>query len=107
MSFYAIHARPDVFSKAGIFSPAFWYSPESFEFASQQPLAKSAKVGYLVGTKEGEGMVNNMQQMLSLLTQSGHPRENIKSAIVEGAEHNEAFWSSQFGEFVLWLFGED
>ena len=35
---------PDVFSKVGVFSPAFWYAPQIFEFAKSKKLSKDACV---------------------------------------------------------------
>jgi len=107
MSFYAIYSRPDIFSKAGVFSPSFWYSPDVFEFAKATSLPKSARLDFLVGTKEGGEIVKDMQKMLSLIKQSGHPVRNVKSKVVDGAEHNEAFWSSEFADSILWLFREE
>lgn len=107
MSFYAVFSRPDVFSKAGVFSPSFWYSSQTFEFAKLNPLPKSARLDFLVGTKEGDEIVKDMQKMLSIVKQSGHPARNIKSRVVDGAEHNEAFWSAEFADSILWLFREE
>lgn len=107
MSFYAIYSRPDVFSKAGILSPSFWYSPDTFEFAKNNILPKSARLDFLVGTREGGEIVKDMQKMLTIVKQTGHPMHNIKSKVVEGAEHNEAFWSVEFADSILWLFREE
>ena len=38
MSHFAIHRYPDIFSKAGILSPSFWYASPVFEFTRQRPL---------------------------------------------------------------------
>lgn len=104
MSHYAIYTKPDVFSKAGIYSPSFWYSDEAFSLTTNNPLPKTAKLDFLVGTKEGEGMEAGMQQMVTLIENQNHPAKLIRSEVVVGGEHSEAFWASRFKQSVLWLY---
>ncbi len=107
MSFYAIYSHPEIFTKAGIFSPSFWYSPDVFEFAQSSQLPNSARLDFLVGTEEGGEIVKDMRKMVSITKNAGHPIRNIKSRVVDGAGHNEAFWASEFADSVLWLFREE
>lgn len=106
MSHYAIYARPDVFSKAGIFSPSYWYAPDAYSFTQDNPLPKTAKLDFLVGSEEGESMEQGMKKMVSLIHSQSHPSSRMRSKIVEGAKHNEAFWASEFAQSVTWLFAE-
>jgi predicted alpha/beta superfamily hydrolase len=53
-SHYAIAQYPQVFSKAGVFSPAYWTAPASFDFVGTHPLPKDARVYLLMGEKEGD-----------------------------------------------------
>lgn len=106
ISHYGIYARPDVFSKAGIYSPSYWYSQDVFTFTQDNPLPKSAKLDFLVGTEEGGDMVSGMEKMVSLIESQGHPSTKLRSKIVQGAKHNEGFWASEFEQTVLWLFSE-
>jgi len=104
ISFYATLKYPKVFGKSGVFSPSFWFSKESFEFAKTNGNLKETKMYFLVGTKEGETMVADTNQMIKTLQTNGFCKENLKNKIVEGAKHNEQFWKTEFEEAIVWLF---
>jgi predicted alpha/beta superfamily hydrolase len=86
VSHYAIAQYPEVFSKAGVFSPAWWTAQPSFEFVAARPVPKDARIFMLRGEKEGDTMVRK----------SGHPERKLVLKIVPGAQHNEGFWSGEF-----------
>lgn len=104
MSHYAIYRRPDVFSKAIIYSPSYWFSQRAYSFTQANPLPEDAKLVLTVGSKEGEDMVASMLKMVTLIEHQGHLHSNLQYRVVEGAEHNEVFWASQFAQSVKWLF---
>jgi predicted alpha/beta superfamily hydrolase len=103
-SHYAIAQYPQVFSKAGVFSPAYWTAALSFDWVASRPVPKDARLFLLMGEKEGGSMVPDVERMAGVVRGSGHPDSNMVLKIVPGAEHNEGFWSSQFREAVLWMF---
>ncbi|AWL11073.1 Beta-lactamase [Saliniradius amylolyticus] len=99
---YAIHQYPEVFSKAAVFSPSFWYAPAVFAHAQVHPLTDRHRVYYLAGGEEGgdipaltEKMARQQRQVTSVV---------LETKIVPGGEHNEALWRTHFTEAVLWLF---
>lgn len=104
ISHYAIHAYPEVFSKAGIFSPSYWYSQDVFSFSQTKKAALDARLYVMYGDKEGDGMIGDTDKMLRQLKQQGHPRKNMIFKRVPDGEHNEKLWRSEFAEAVLWLF---
>lgn len=104
VSFYAAVKFPEVFGKAGVFSPSFWFSEEIFAFAEASEIKSSSKFYFLGGTSEGETLVPDLKRMTALLLEKDHPQENLKLKIVQDGEHNEAFWSSEFPEAFQWLF---
>ncbi len=104
ISHYALHEYPQTFSKAGIFSPAYWYSQDVFSFTRFKKAKLDGRIYVMFGDKEGDGMIADTSAMLNQLKQQGHPRRNIKFKRVEGGEHNEALWRSEFIEAVTWLF---
>ncbi len=57
ISHYAIVQYPEVFSKAGIFSPAYWTAGPSFDYFAAKPAAGDARLYFLMGEKEGDSMV--------------------------------------------------
>jgi predicted alpha/beta superfamily hydrolase len=101
---YALHAYPQVFAKAMIFSPAYWYSPQVFEFSKTHKAALNAKIYVMFGDKEGDGMIVDTGRMERQLKEQGHPRENMQFKRVVGGEHNEALWRQEFSPAIQWLF---
>ncbi|MBT8272390.1 MAG: DUF4968 domain-containing protein, partial [Bacteroidia bacterium] len=104
ISHYAALKYPNIFGKAGVFSPSFWYSEQSFDFTAQHLDKSDLKMYFLVGGKEGESMVPDMTRMVDLMKQGGYGNEQIKKKIVEEGIHNEKFWQDEFEEAILWLF---
>lgn len=103
-SHYALVQYPQVFSKAGVFSPAYWTAQPSFDFVAAKPVPKDARVFLLMGEKEGPQMNADVKRMAEVVKKSGHPAANTVLKIVPGAEHNEAFWAGELREALLWMF---
>ena len=103
-SHYALVQYPQVFSKAGVFSPAYWTAQPSFDFVARKPVPKDARVFLLMGEKEGPEMVDDVKRMADVVRKSGHPAANTVLKIVPGAEHNEKFWAGELREALLWMF---
>ncbi|XMO85067.1 alpha/beta hydrolase-fold protein [Algibacter sp. AS12] len=104
---YAAIKRPDIFGKAGVFSPSFWYATESFEFTKERSNIDASKIYYVVGEKEGSDMVKSMNDMVRLMKQNGFPEHHLFSKVVPNGMHNESFWKSEFQGAVGWLFNLD
>lgn len=102
---YAIHRYPDVFSRAGVFSPSYWVSEEPFNVAATRPLPPDTRVYLFMGGREGEQAVPLVQRMDQLLRDQGGLADNVTLRVVPEAEHNEAAWREAFPGAVRWLFG--
>ena len=108
ISHYAAFRHPEVFGKAGIFSPSFWYTNDSFNFTrSQLNNIPDLKVYYVAGEKEGADMVENLNKMTALLIENDFPENHIYKKIVPSGTHSETFWKSEFNDAITWLFKED
>lgn len=105
VSHYAIYQYPQVFSKAGLLSPAYWFSEEVYALAAAKVLPGDTRIYFAVGGREGQETIDNVERMVALLVQKSLPKENITFKFVAGAEHNEAAWRAQFPQVVEWLFG--
>lgn len=103
-SHYALVRYPQVFSKAGVFSPAYWTARPAFDFVASTPVPKDARVFLLMGEKEGPQMNADVKRMAEVVKKTGHPAANTVLKIVPGAEHNEAFWAGELREALLWMF---
>jgi alpha-glucosidase len=103
ISHYAIYAYPNVFGKAGIFSPAYWYAPQVFDYTSSHALPHDTRLYFYAGGKEDESMVGNMEKAVALIRKQGVPERDIAVHVDPAAQHNEAAWRAEFPRAVEWL----
>lgn len=103
VSYYAILKYPEIFGKAGVFSPSFWFSNDIYTLTEKAPKIKT-KIYFLCGDKESDDMVKDMTKMERLLdTKRCYCLHLTKSRIVKDGEHNEKLWRDGFVKAVLWL----
>ena len=104
ISHYALARYPKMFSKVGIFSPAYWLAPPMLDDPAERNLPRDAKLYFYAGGKEGESMLPEMDKMVARIRQAGHPGKNITVDVNPDAQHNEAAWRVEFPKAVTWLF---
>jgi len=104
ISHYGIFKYADFFSKAGIFSPSFWFSEQVFPFSMPEKLAANSRLYFLVGGEEGADVVADVNKMTTQLVNNGFNKNNLVSKVVAKGEHNELFWRTEFPEAILWMF---
>ena len=115
ISHYAALKYPKVFGKIGVYSPAFWFSPEIKDYTKKHGNLKDTKMYFLAGGKEGHKAgfdeisqtVVDMNKAIDILKNQNFPSENIKSKVVPEGKHNEKLWRTNFEETILWLFKEN
>ena len=105
ISTYAINRYPQVFGKAGIFSPAYWLAPQVFTATEAHPPPPEERIYFYAGGSEGETMVPEQHRMVALLRRSGVPPKNLVERVNPVGRHNEGAWRAEFPRAVLWLFG--
>jgi len=105
ISHYGGLAYQEVFSKAGVFSPSYWFSDSVWSFTSEAGYQDDMKVYLMCGSMESSGTVQNMLRMEDTLLTYGFTEESVISKVVPGGQHNEALWRNEFAEAYLWLFG--
>lgn len=106
-SHYALVQYPQVFGKAGVFSPSYWSAKPVFDFVASRPAPKDARLFLLMGGKEGPQMNADVKRMAEVLGRSGHPEPNTVLKLVPEADHNEAFWAGELREALLWMFAQE
>jgi alpha-glucosidase len=100
----------ETFSKAGLFSPAYWFSDSVWTFTHDIGKKYNMKFFQLCGTNESNDvaeskkMLSEMQLMNDTLVKIGFGQVRIFNKIVTGGQHNEKLWRKSFGEAYLWLF---
>lgn len=104
ISHYGALKYQNVFSKAGLFSPSYWYSDSIWTFTHNTVKNQNMRLFQLCGTNESAGMVADMQRMNDSLLNIGFEQEFIRNKIVNAGQHNEKLWREAFGEAYLWLF---
>ncbi len=104
ISMYTMLKYPEIFGKAGIFSPAFWVAPGINALADSVKSSMGSRIFFYIGRKEGSRHVHNLEQMADLLAEKSDAK--IYSVIDENGEHNEAAWRKWFPEFYQWILSD-
>jgi predicted alpha/beta superfamily hydrolase len=114
ISFYAILRYPDVFGRAGVFSPAFWTAkPGVFELArAGSPVRPDPRIFMVSGALE-DGLAEpgeyerDQIAMVDTLAAAGWlvgADAEVTAHIRDDGTHSEWFWRREFPEVVQWLF---
>ncbi|WP_218919406.1 alpha/beta hydrolase [Longibacter salinarum] len=112
ISTYAMFEYPDVFRKAGIFSPAYWFASDIFDMAKSAPAPEPNTRWYVMSgaleTAPGEPdsvYVRDHEKMIDLLKEAGYTSGvHLTSHIRADGKHAEWFWRREFSEAYHWLF---
>ena len=102
ISYYAILEYPEVFGKAGVFSPSFWFSDNVIDFTIEKGNIDQNRIYFLAGGNEGS-LASQMEIISELLINSGFPYENQTEVIVPSGTHSESFWANEFEQAIGWL----
>lgn len=105
ISHYGALKYQDVFTKAGIFSPSYWFSDSLWTFTRLAGVEPEMRFYLMCGGNEGQGTINDMSAMQDSLLALGMPENNLNFKIIPGGSHSESLWRQDFGEAYLWLFG--
>jgi predicted alpha/beta superfamily hydrolase len=105
VSHYALLRYPQVFGKAAILSPSYWFSNEVYTQTAAHPWRADTRVWFYIGGREGDESVPDVRRMLPLLAMPGRPAPEISLHIDPDAKHDERAWRAEFPRAVAWLFG--
>ncbi len=104
VSHYALLRYPQVFGKAALFSPSYWYSGEVYTQTLAHPWPADARTYFYIGGREGDESVPDLERMVALLATQGHAARDITVHVVPEAQHNERAWRAEFPLAIAWLF---
>lgn len=111
ISMYALAERQDVFGKAGVFSPAFWFGGDGpVDHVLANPKEGDVKVYYLAGAdEENDGnqsnyVVADMQAVANAMSTAGFGPAEKQVVIESDGKHSEWFWAREFPDAYVWLF---
>jgi predicted alpha/beta superfamily hydrolase len=101
ISFYAILKYPKVFGGAGVFSPAFWITPQLKNIGPEKAKKVKGKIYFYAGQQESETMVTDMLNVFEQMRQ--HSKAKMKTVIRAEGKHNEPTWREEFLLFYKWI----
>lgn len=101
ISFYAILKYPKVFGGAGIFSPAFWITPQLKHIDPKQAKKVKGKIYFYAGQAESESMVPDMLHVFDQMKR--HSKAKMQTVIRAEGRHNEPTWRKEFPLFYKYL----
>jgi predicted alpha/beta superfamily hydrolase len=110
ISLYAALKHPNVFGRAGVFSPAFWFAGDSAyaHARAARPPADGTRFYFVTGGREGERpevYVSHHQRMVETLDAAGfRAGTHVQALIREDGTHSEGFWRREFPAAYRWLF---
>jgi len=104
ISHYGALKYQDVFSKAGIYSPSYWIADSVWAFSRESGHQRDMRLYFMCGGAEGQSTINNMMRMHDTLLSTGFSASELSQLVIPGGQHNEALWSSDFGDAYQWLF---
>jgi len=106
ISHYGIVEHQETFSKAGIFSPSYWFVDEIYQHTENTEKEFPQKLYLLGGQNEGGSMAQKVNEMYNLLLSKGYETGEVLKEIHQGGEHSEWYWRREFPEVYQWLFGD-
>jgi predicted alpha/beta superfamily hydrolase len=101
ISFYAILKYPKVFGGAGVFSPAFWITPQLMKINPSQAKKVKGKIYFYGGGQESETMVQDMMHVFGEMRK--YSKAKMETVIRAEGKHNEPTWRAEFPLFYKWL----
>lgn len=101
ISYYAMLKHPDIFGKAGVFSPAFWTAEAIKPMTDSLGSKVKGKLFFYIGEQEGKKYMDDMLDVVERLGKRSSTM--IYTAVDPDGIHNEAAWSKWFGEFYNWI----
>ncbi len=105
ISFYTGLKYQNVFSKIGVFSPSFWFSPSCYSFASETEKTADMRIYFLAGGQEN-GVAEHCNRMMDTLSEAGYTTEEMLLKTVPNGQHSEWFWRQEFRSAFEWLFSQ-
>ena len=103
ISLYGFFHQPEVFGFAGVMSPSLWFGRGAiFRYLEEAPFVPG-RLHLCIGTREGQGMVQNAQLLRELLQRRGYrPDQTLRYVEVE-ADHHESAWGARLPDALRFL----
>ena len=106
ISLYAALRRPDIFGRAGVFSPSLWFNRRIYSYArAAQPLRPDPRLYVLSGGRESTTQLRDQRQLVDTLAAATFLiNTEVDSVVKPDGMHSEWFWRREFPAAYQWLF---
>ena len=104
ISLYAMMQYPDVFGKAGIFSPSIWAANNIDTLTDAAAGKLSGKLFFYAGGQEGEIFINDVVRIQEKIGKKSSAM--IYAVVDKDGNHNEAAWRKWFPVFYNWAMAD-
>lgn len=104
ISLYTALRHPQVFGRAGVFSPSLWYTSDIFTYAAQRPYQGDSRICLMAGQAESTTMAAQVNNMYQTLLSAAYPAADLLRVIHADGQHAEWYWAREFGGAYQWLF---
>ena len=106
ISTYGAVKYPNLFSKAGVFSPAFWFARTQLNnyITSTTNDVSGLRLYFVCGQNEDTDMVPDMTTVKNNLISKGVSNANTFTKVDNYGTHTESYWRGEFSAAYLWLF---
>lgn len=107
ISFYGAMKHQNVFSRALIFSPSFWWHSDIFKMVEDEGKQQPMKIFLMAGGNEepDDDVVIKTQKMYQSLQDEGFTKNEVFFATHPDGTHSEWYWAREFGPAYDWLWG--
>ena len=106
IALYTAVEHQDVFGKALVFSPSFWFSDSTFLHVQDRGVPADLRIIMAAGTSESAGMIPDMQAMYDLLIEVGASSAELLLQADPDGSHSETYWSRIYPDAYTWLFDQ-
>ena len=106
ISNYAAVEYQEVFSKAGIFSPAYWFADEVFTHVTNTGKQADMRIYFLAGEQETSDpdFLNDFFAMYNTFLSAGFSEDELFILTHQDGQHSEWYWRREFPDAYEWLF---
>lgn len=111
ISLYALYEHPEVFSRAGVISPALWWADEALlhdleDKEPQRPIRLWVDIGTAEDDKAtGRTYLKTCRALREILGKQGlNPETDFHYEEIHGAGHHEVNWADRLDRVLLYLF---
>lgn len=97
----------EIFSKMGVFSPAYWFADQNaYNHVSSTGKEQAMKIYTIVGALEGNSTVSNVYTMESTLKNAGFTTDELNQTVHIDGQHSEWYWAREFPAAYEWLYSD-